>query len=131
MGDGREPLGHEDVRNFRDFVAEARRLRFPLRRCRAGRRLAPDARAAELCTEDQPCAFHSILAMALSRSFRAGRGEAEREDEATPKPAQATSPAALSPPLEIAEVAKLGREPARDLVLEETADLALAENVRV
>jgi hypothetical protein len=130
MADDAEPSGHEDVPAFREFVAEARRIRFPVRRCRAGRRLAPDARAAELCTEDQPCAFHSILAMALSRSFSAGRSGAKTQiqmESPRPIPASATT---ASAPLAAGGPATFDVGPARDLVLEEVAGLALAGNVR-
>jgi hypothetical protein len=130
MGDEAEPSGHEDVPAFREFVAEARRIRFPVRRCRAGLRLAPDARAAELCTEDQPCVFHSILATALSRSFIAGRrgaGTQIQVDSPRPDPASvATVPQALA----ARRPATFDAGPARDLVLEEVAGLALAGNVR-
>jgi hypothetical protein len=130
MADDAEPSGHEDVPAFREFVAEARRIRFPVRRCRAGRRLAPDARAAELCTEDQPCAFHSILAMALFRSFSAGRSGAETS-KASESPRMDPVPAVpVSTPLAASRPATFDAEPARDLVLEEVAGLALAGNVR-
>jgi len=130
MADDAEPSGHEDVPAFREFVAEARRIRFPVRRCRAGRRLAPDARAAELCTDDQPCVFHSILAMALSRSFSAGRSGAETS-KASESPRMDPVPAVpVSPPLAASRPATFDAQPARDLVLEEVAGLALAGNVR-
>jgi hypothetical protein len=129
MADDAEPSGHEDVPAFREFVAEARRIRFPVRRCRAGRRLAPDARAAELCTEDQPCAFHSILAVALSRSFSAGRGAETQIQVESPRPLP-TPAATVSPSIAAGGPATFDAEPARDLVLEEVAGLALAGNVR-
>src|SRR5262245_53704915 len=108
-----EVLGGANVPAFRDFVAEGRRIRLPARRCRTGRRLAPDARAADLCTDDEPCAFHSILAMALSHSFdegrkREGHGISETDRVGTPVPPGANN-----------EAAKLESQPAGDLGLKE------------
>jgi hypothetical protein len=128
MACGAEVLGGAKVPEFRDFVAEARGIRFPVRRCRAGRRLAPDARAAELCTDEQPCAFHSILAMALSRSFIAGRSRPDRES--VPKEKTQGLPCVTTVPSPRAAPEAFGQEPARDLGFEEVAGLALAGDGR-